>query len=273
MTLKEMSNKLRAESGIQVSPQAISKALDGKCYTIKQLHYMTDTMNSDENKRKRKDYTTKILNFTGEGKTLIFIDESNVNLFLRRSIGRARKGERCVVRRPNTKGPNVHMIAAISQQRLHRFERKRGHFRGEDAKEWLRGLLRELRADGYAMNQLVIVADNAPCHSQLEQVSSEEEFSDVTIIRLAPYSAPMNPIEYAWSSIKAKIKSSLSTNFNRPMDDRGGLTMMELRLRRVEDAIDSAIASVNMMHCLSFFNHLQKFYPLTMSCNDLPVGM
>ena len=95
--------------------------------------------------------------------------------------------------------------------------------------------------------------------------------SDVTIIRLAPYIAPMNPIEYAWSSIKAKIKSSFSTNFN--MDDRGGLTMMELRLRRVEDAIDSAIASVNMMHCSSFFNNIQKFYPLTMSCNDLPVGI
>lgn len=112
----------------------------------------------------------------------------------------------------------------MSQHRLHHFQKKLGSFRGEDATERLRGLLRELQSDGHTMNQWVIVADNALCHSELEQVCLEEEFSRVSIVRLAPYSATMNLYNLIFlntlSSIKAKIKSSLSMNSNA--EDRGG---------------------------------------------------
>ena len=40
---------------------------------------------------------------------------------------------------------------------------------------------------------IVVVCDNAPAHSALEEVIEEEEFAGVNILRLAPYSAPLNP--------------------------------------------------------------------------------
>ena len=57
------------------------------------------------------------------------------------------------------------MITGISQQELHHFKRMRGSFRHEEANEWLRGLLRELQSDDHANQTLVVVSDNAPCHS------------------------------------------------------------------------------------------------------------
>ena len=58
----------------------------------------------------------------GQGKFIVFMDESNCNLFLRRREGRSRKGTRCTVKTPTSKGKNVHMIGAISKQGLVYFE-------------------------------------------------------------------------------------------------------------------------------------------------------
>ena len=46
------------------------------------------TMNSDENKPKRSQYVSSLMYFVGLGKYVIYIDESDCNLFLRRSFER-----------------------------------------------------------------------------------------------------------------------------------------------------------------------------------------
>ena len=56
------------------------------------------------------------------------------------------------------------------------------------------------------MENVVIVCDNAPVHVRLETVVEEEEFESATILRLGPYSAPLNPIEECWSVLKSHIK-------------------------------------------------------------------
>lgn len=150
---------------VTVSQQTISNALDGQSFIVKKVENMPDGMNTLTNKLKEKEFVEEVLKHTGDGKTLVYVDESNVNLFLRRSIGRAKKGLRRVVRLQNSKGSNVHMIAGISQREFHHFKRMRGSFRHGDANEWLRGLLRELQSDGHANQTLVVVSDNVPCHS------------------------------------------------------------------------------------------------------------
>ena len=50
----------------------------------------------------------------------------NYDFFLRRSFGRSRKGTRCTVKAPTSKGKNV--IGGISQTGLLYFERRRGSF-------------------------------------------------------------------------------------------------------------------------------------------------
>ena len=55
-----------------------------------------------------------------------------------------------------------------------------------------------------------MVVDNAPCHSNIEEVFSEEEFLGCEVLRLAPYSPMFNPIEQVWSLIKAYVKQELA---------------------------------------------------------------
>ena len=52
----------------------------------------------------------------------------------------------------------------------------------------------------------MMVVDNAPCHSNIEEVFSEEEFLGCEVLRLGPYSPMFNPIEQVWSLIKAYVK-------------------------------------------------------------------
>ena len=44
---------------------------------------------------------------------------------------------------------------------------------------------------------VVVVLDNAPCHSRIEKILLEEEFKDHKFLGLAPYSPMFNPIGHA----------------------------------------------------------------------------
>ena len=115
LTLKQLSEKLYENYNVQVSHQTIAKHLDGRMISFKSVHFQPEAANKDKNKALRKQYVEKITQMSEEGKTVIFIDESNVNLFLRRSRGRAPVGSRAVVKIPTTKGANIHMIGAMTQ--------------------------------------------------------------------------------------------------------------------------------------------------------------
>ena len=52
-----------------------------------------------------------------------------------------------------------------------------------------------LRSVTEPLHNVVVVSDNAPVHCSLETVFEEEEFSGARLLRTAPYSAPINPIE------------------------------------------------------------------------------
>ena len=133
------------------------------------------------------------------------------------------------------------MVAGISQQNMHHFQHIRGAFHCQNANAWMRGLFRELQADGHSNQSLVIICDKAPCHTQFQRVFEETEFLSVKFLRMSPYSPALNPIEYAWNSIKSHIKREMSSSHvSTPSIERGTLTLSEARLRRVESAIDNA---------------------------------
>ena len=52
-----------------------------------------------------------------------------------------------------------------------------------------------LRSCDEPRDQFAVLCDSAPVHSGLEAVCEEPEFMGVQLIRTAPYSAPLNPIE------------------------------------------------------------------------------
>ena len=270
ISLTEIRRKLSTENGdtqISISTTTIHKYLHGQAYTVKKNRTEPWTMNSHENKDKRRLYVQDIMNEIGSQKKIIYIDETNVNLFLRRNFGRSKKGSRCCVKAPTSRGKNVHVIGGIANTGMVYWERRRGSFTKPDCQEWTRRLL---RASGEEISSIVIVLDNAPVHSDLEAVAQEEEFEGVTFLRLAPYSAPLNPIEECWSVFKSKVKRILASRMPELMESvPAGVTQTEHRLQCLESIIDESIPIITPDLCYKTHNHVQKVYPDCLQMKDL----
>ena len=270
ITLSALRDRVLLELGVSVSTTTVYNCLDGRLYTVKKVLPEPDRMNAEENKIKRRDYVRNLMGEMGNNKMVIFIDETNVNLFLRRSQGRSRKGTRCSLKSPTSKGKNVHVIGGISQRGLVYWERRRGSYRKEDCCEWLRNMLRALPEP---MSNIVVVCDNAPVHCALESVFEEEEFEGAALLRAAPYSAPINPIEECWSTLKAAMKREMASKREEMLSSsHEGVTQTEYRLQFLEKIIDDNMAVITPMLCLSTYNHVQKHFPRILDLQDLQLG-
>lgn len=196
ITLKELKEKIQAEFRKWITTTTIANNLNGKMYTIKNLHHEPIAMNNFENKQKRGKYVEDLNSLIRNGKQVVWMDETNFNLFCKRTRGRSRVGSRAVAKIPNSRGPNVHLIGRISSTGVILMERKRGPFKSQDAGEWLTSLLSRWENLGNRFEDLAVVSDNAPCRSQLESIL---QHSQATLLRLSPYSPMLNPIENIWS--------------------------------------------------------------------------
>ena len=271
ISLQAIADNLRAEDGLSISSTTVHNYLDAQPYTVKKKLAEPSTMNSIENKTKRAKYCTDILDFIGAGKFIVYIDESNFNLFLRRTQGRSRKGTRCSVKAPTARGKNIHVIGGICPTGLVYWERRRGSYLKQDCHQWLRNLLLQLQEP---LQNVVIVCDNAPVHSELELVAEEEEFEGVEILRLAPYSAPLNPIEECWSVLKSHVKQEMAATMPQMLNATlpAGMTQVEFRLQFLEDIIDRKISTITPSKCCNCINHVKKHYSNCIQMVDLKMG-
>lgn len=165
------------------------------------------------------------------------------------------------------------MIGGLSQTGFVNFQRRRGSFKAEDFKSWLRSVCQTVTTTyGIHNNSLVIVIDNAPCHSKAEDVI--REYTGATLLRLAPYSPILNPIEAAWNSVKAHIKKREAEELQSLLNAHinSGLTQTEYRLRFVENLIDEGRNLITPIMSINFFSHVQRFYADVMDMKDVPVG-
>lgn len=191
------------------------------------------------------------------------MDETNFNLFVRRTQGRSKKGARAVAKMPCSKGPNIHMIGAISSFGKESIEIRRGSFKWENANDWMERMVTEVNERGVPLDQIVVVCDNAPVHSRFETVAEELGF---TLLRLGPYSPMLNPIENIWSVVKAKVK-----RFNR-IPVVAGAGIIEQRLQYLEDLIRSADPEITPYLCSQTIGHSHAFHRKALAEEDMQVG-
>lgn len=277
ITLKQIVEKLQIHYNLDVSTSAVDNHLEGMLFSVKRVHRETETANNAINKQKRKEYVQKIININGEVDShVVFIDETNFNLYTKREYGRAEVGNRSVSRDPSSKGPNIHVIGAISSDGLEYWKQRRGSYIKEYAAQFTRLLLRALVTKGIDMHTIVLVIDNAPCHSDLERVLQEDEFNTARIVRLGPYSAPLNPIEAVWSIMKAKFKelhgirkAAMFQGVNRP----NNTSLVEYRLQYMEQIIDDSMTAITKQQCERCIRHVQRHYNRVLDLHDLEVGV
>lgn len=263
ITLKAIKQKFHQEFRKDVSVSTIGNYLEGRQFTMKNNHYEPVAMNTVENKAKRAEYVRRLNNFIQEGKQIIWIDQTNFNLFCRRSRGRARRGDRSVQQLPASKGPNVHLIGAITAAGVVTMDRQRGSFTAETANNWIRQVMDIWQNQGNQLEDLVIVCDNAPCHSHLEEAINE---TNATLLRLAPYSPMLNPIENIWSKIKSFVKANLRV----PVVGRPGV--IEQRLQYLEGIIDEAKQTIVGGDCARAAQHSTIHHATALAQENMAVG-
>ena len=83
LTLKNICDRVHNEFQVDVCHNITKNWLYGKLFSIKAIRPQIGNMNSGENKRKRRDYVDKILQSRANGNTIIWIDETNFNLYCR----------------------------------------------------------------------------------------------------------------------------------------------------------------------------------------------
>lgn len=262
-TLRQLKVKILQNIHKEVSVSAIGNYLEGRLFTLKMVHHEPVTMNSVENKRLRARYVQNLNRYIEEGKQIVWMDQTNFNLFCRRSKGRALSGLRAVQKLPAAKGPNVHLIGAISAAGVVMMERRRGSFTAELANAWVTSLLQRWQNLGNQLDDLVIVCDNAPCHSRLETVFED---TPAVLLRLAAYSPMLNPIETIWSKIKCHVKTYITV----PQVAAPGV--VEQRLLYLESLIDQARDTITGGDCARAAQHTTVHHAAALAMQDMLVG-
>lgn len=140
----------------------------------------------------------------GRKKTVVYIDEANINLLLRKHFRWLRKSACCSVKLPTSQGKLIHVIGTIIQTGLLFSERRIRLCEKKNCCNFLKILLRNLQE---ITSVIVVVFDTAPVHVYLEIVSQEKEFLGFELVWLAPYSASLSSIEEVWSILRIQIRS------------------------------------------------------------------
>ena len=245
MTLAEIRHQLRIEFGITVHTSTIHRHLKGKLYTVKKVTCVPSTANSLENRQKRADFVRQVMCETARQKEIYYQDETNINLFCRRREGRSIRGVRCRLSQPCSRGPNVHCWGLLGKRGLIFSQVCRGSIKAERYNDLMIAALDSLLQFSQSLENVVIIIDNAPSHASVERaISALPRFNGVTILRLAPYSAPLSPIEYFWSAVKSSCKANLSDQMTTILNSATPrLTQGEHRLQALETILRDALRS------------------------------
>ena len=143
ISLKALEERILADFQLNVAISPIHNYLEGRLLTLKKVHYIAADANNARNKAAlHVEYVQAISAHMQDNKIIIWMDKMNVNLYCRRTQGRAPAGQRAAVALLGSKGPNVHVIGAITNSfQIIKWSRLRGTFRSQSAKDWLADML------------------------------------------------------------------------------------------------------------------------------------
>ena len=135
------------------------------------------------------------------GRRLIFVDETGCNLNLVRRHGRAPKGVRLVDRSvPRNTPPNRSLVGAMSTQGLLTSMEVPGSIDGDAFLVFLENFLGPHLGAGD-----VVLMDNLSTHKS-KRMAAAITARDAAVVFLPRYSPDFNPIEGAWSKLKAYLR-------------------------------------------------------------------
>lgn len=169
---------------------------------------------------------------TWDVRRLIFLDETGLNTKMTRLYGRSTRGTRCLGQAPHGHWSTSTFIGALRHDRL--------------SAPWvidgpIDGLLFLTYLDKVLGPELlpgdVVICDNLSSH-KVSGVRETLEKRGARLLYLPAYSPDLNPIEMAFSKLKAALRRAAQTTFE-------GLI----------EAVKNALNTFSSSHCSNFFRH------------------
>jgi transposase len=165
---------------------------------------------------------------------LVFIDECGINTKMVRLYGRSASSERCVDHAPHGHWHTNTFIAGLRNDRIEATVLFDGPMNAATFLEYVQSVLIPTLKEGD-----LVICDNLSCHKS-PAVREALQAIGADIKYLPPYSPDMNPIEMAFSKIKAFLKACRCESFQEIV-------------RKLGKALDSFDQTI----CNNLFRHAQ----------------
>jgi transposase len=162
----------------------------------------------------------------------VFLDETGLNTRMIRRHGRSMTGSRCLDRVPDGRWHTATFLAALRHDRLTAPLLLDGPMDGE----MFLAYVREELGPSLQAGDLV-VCDNLSCH-RVPGVREALAAHGAELLYLPPYSPDFNPIELAFSKLKAALRAAAARTWEELLA-----------------ATAQAISSFTPAHCSNFFKH------------------
>lgn len=165
-------------------------------------------------------------------KRLIFIDETGTNTAMARLRGRSKRGTRLIGKVPHGHWKTMTFLAGLRHDGIVAPFVIDCPMNGDIFQSWIDQCLVPTLASGD-----IVVMDNLPAHKR-DTVRKAIEAAGAILLYLPPYSPDLNPIEMAFSKLKAMLRNAKE----RSIDDLW---------KRIGKLIDCFSPS----ECQNFFKH------------------
>jgi len=179
-------------------------------YSYKKITYLNPVLSSNSGKDKLKVFSKYMIHLLSSGKQLIYLDESGFNTHTQRTYGYALKGHKCVKKRGG-KCSNISLLMAISNVEVLGYQLKLNSFDELSFSAFLINLSRVIRNSPILnYTDCIIYMDNASIHKS-NLVMRTLKILKLNFIYPPAYTCMLNPIEYFFSVLKARVKADTWT--------------------------------------------------------------
>lgn len=259
-TLDQINTELRAvlPQHAHICRSTLSTMLNGQLLVMKKLEDAPQQRNSDRVKNERLIFAQWLMQY-GMHHELIFIDEAAINIWMKRSRGRARRGQRAVRVVGAVRGQNITVKFAISATNgMIHHDLQQGGMNALRFNEYLVDVAAQLPNDG---RHRVFIFDNAPAHAHAQQAGLP---NNISLRYLPPYSPMLNVVEQCFSQWKAALKrdcADVRDQINRQEPAQRMATLSQLAIQNV--------GIITPANAQAYFRLLQGHLPACMLLQDI----
>jgi len=275
-TLVNIKEKLedRLPNKPRVHVSTIARHLESQLISLKIAGKDADVpfkRNLPITKQQRLEYATWLSRL--EFNDSVYIDECGINLFTRRTQGRAPVGQPVRQRVLGARMANIILIMAINADLgLVHFDLRQQTVNHARYQEFIDDLI-NLEAAHRFNGSVHVVHDGARPHLNTEV--PEQHTNRFHIRTLPPYSPFLNPVEQANSCFKAAVGRQLTTTAvqNELLDNVArqaqGLTQAAWRSRILLRIANNAMAEITQTKCSHWCRRVDRFLPSSLALADI----